>query len=112
MVNAVKAAIQSGYRHFDCAYVYHNEQFVGKAIHEEIANSGGKLKREDFFITTKCWNTYHSHDRAKKSLNESLERLGTDYVDLYLCHWPMGYLVFRIWVTFKLKKVKSQNMKM
>ncbi|RMZ97105.1 aldose reductase-like [Brachionus plicatilis] len=91
LVDAVKAAIKSGYRHFDCAHIYFNEQHIGKAIRDTIAESNGALKREDFFITSKCWNTYHSREKVHLCLDQILQRLGLEYLDLYLIHWPMGF---------------------
>ncbi|AEF24703.1 aldo/keto reductase [Streptococcus parauberis] len=76
------AAIKAGYRHIDTAAVYKNEVSVGKAIKD----SG--IPREELFVTTKLWNDSHSYDKAKEALAASLERLGLDYVDLYLVHWP------------------------
>ena len=93
LVTAVKTAIKAGYRHFDCAYIYFNEQHIGKGIRESIAESNGKLKREDFFIVSKCWNTCHSKAKVGKCLEGILERLGLEYLDLYLIHWPMGFKV-------------------
>jgi glycerol 2-dehydrogenase (NADP+) len=82
---AVSHAIQAGYRHIDCAYVYENEDEVGQGIKDGIAKAG--IKREDLFITTKLWCTYHS--RAELGLDTSLKLLGLDYVDLFLMHWPV-----------------------
>ncbi|KAI9695306.1 MAG: hypothetical protein M1820_008713 [Bogoriella megaspora] len=82
---AVSHAIQVGYRHIDCAYVYENEDEVGEGIKEGIQKAG--IKREDLFITTKLWCTYHS--RVELNLDKSLKSLGLDYVDLYLMHWPV-----------------------
>jgi len=73
-------ALEVGYRHIDTAMCYENEDAVGRAVRK----SG--LPREEVFITTKLWNT--DHERARDALEESLERLGFDYVDLYLIHWP------------------------
>jgi len=81
-VEAVKHAISSGYTHIDTAQAYGNEDCVKKAIKESGAD------REKLFITTKLWNDYHSYDLVKKSFNNSLKELGTDYVDLFLIHWP------------------------
>jgi diketogulonate reductase-like aldo/keto reductase len=96
LVTAVKSAIASGYRHFDCAYIYHNEEHIGRAIRESIAESNGQLKREDFFIVSKCWNNYHDKDRVGQSIDACLARFGFDYLDLYLIHWPMGFKVNNI----------------
>ncbi|MCI0129944.1 MULTISPECIES: aldo/keto reductase [Enterococcaceae] len=79
---AVKSALEAGYRHIDTAMIYGNEESVGEAIKE----SG--IPRERLFITTKLWNKDHSYDKAKLAIDESLERLGLDYLDLYLIHWP------------------------
>ena len=100
LVTAVKTAIKAGYRHFDCAYIYFNEQHIGKGIRESIAESNGKLKREDFFIVSKCWNTCHSKAKVGKCLEGILERLGLDYLDLYLIHWPMGFKVRFVLITY------------
>ena len=92
LIKAVKSAIQSGYRHFDCAYCYNNEHHIGRAIREAIAESNGQLRREDLFITSKCWNTFHSKEAVAKHIDECLAKFGLDYLDLFLIHWPMGFL--------------------
>ena len=79
----VLAALECGYRHIDTASAYGNEAGVGKAIKE----SG--IPRKELFITTKLWNDDMRADRTKEAFEESLERLGLDYVDLYLTHWPV-----------------------
>ncbi|WP_439618075.1 aldo/keto reductase [Shinella sp.] len=81
-VTAVKAALDSGYRHVDTAAIYENEQGVG----EGIRASG--VDRAEIFLTTKLWNGDQGHDATLKAFDASLKRLGTDYVDLYLIHWP------------------------
>uniref|UniRef100_A0AC35U733 Aldo_ket_red domain-containing protein n=1 Tax=Rhabditophanes sp. KR3021 TaxID=114890 RepID=A0AC35U733_9BILA len=86
---AVKHALNIGYRHIDCARLYQNENEVGQALEEVFAE--GKIKREDVFITTKIWNSYHSKGEAAKCLALSLQELRLQYVDLLLIHWPMGY---------------------
>lgn len=86
---AVRAAIDCGYRHIDCALVYGNENEVGNAIKAKIDE--GVVKREELFITTKIWNTFHSKSKVEECLRRSLTSLQTDYVDLLLIHWPMGY---------------------
>ncbi|MBZ5760753.1 MULTISPECIES: aldo/keto reductase [Rhizobium] len=79
---AVRAAIEAGYRHIDTAAIYGNEEGVG----EGIRSSG--VDRKDIFLTTKLWNDAQGFDSTLKAFDESLKRLGTDYVDLYLIHWP------------------------
>jgi diketogulonate reductase-like aldo/keto reductase len=79
----VARALQAGYRHLDTAAAYGNEGAVGQAIHA----SG--LDRGEIFVTTKCWNDDHGHDKAKKACKASLERLELEHVDLYLIHWPV-----------------------
>jgi 2,5-diketo-D-gluconate reductase A len=79
---AVRAAIDAGYRHVDTAAIYGNEEGVG----EGIRSSG--VDRQDIFLTTKLWNEAQGFDSTLKAFDESLKRLGTDYVDLYLIHWP------------------------
>lgn len=80
---AVKAALSTGYRSIDTATVYENERGVGKAIRE----SG--VSREDIFLTTKVWNSDQRKGRPLAAFEESLDRLGVEYVDLYLVHWPV-----------------------
>lgn len=78
----VSDAFEVGYRHIDTARIYKNEEGVGRAI----ASSG--LSRDELYITTKLWNSDQGADTARPALEASLERLGLDYVDLYLIHWP------------------------
>ena len=80
--NAVKNALQAGYRLIDTAMFYQNEKGVGKAIRE----SG--ISREEIFVTTKLWNTDQGYESALKAIDVSLTKLGLEYVDLYLIHWP------------------------
>ena len=88
---AVRWALEAGYRHIDTATIYRNETAVGRAVHE----SG--LPREDIFITTKVWNSDQRQQRAAAACNESLDRLGLDYVDLYLVHWPVAGYYKQTW---------------
>ncbi|MEM8896292.1 MAG: aldo/keto reductase, partial [Bacteroidota bacterium] len=80
---AVVSAIESGYRKIDTASAYQNEEGVGRAIFE----SG--IDRKEIFITTKVWNTEQGYDKTLHAFDQSLRRLQTDYVDLYLIHWPV-----------------------
>lgn len=80
---AIECAFEAGYRHIDTAKLYDNEEGVGRAVR----NSG--LERSSVFVTTKVWNDDHGREKTRRACEESLERLGLDYVDLYLIHWPM-----------------------
>ncbi|MGG3871868.1 aldo/keto reductase [Brevibacillus laterosporus] len=82
VVHAVKTAIQHGYRSIDTAMIYKNEEGVGQAI----AEAG--VPREELFITTKVWNSDQGYDTTLAAFDESLKKLGLDYLDLYLIHWP------------------------
>ncbi len=86
---AVKTAIEAGYRHIDCAYCYGNEVPVGRAIKDAIAE--GKVKREELFIVSKVWLTFFTRERVREGLKRSLTNLGLDYLDLYLIHWPISF---------------------
>lgn len=79
---AVTAAIQSGYRHIDTAMVYRNEEGVGQGI------KAAGVDRKELFITSKLWNTDRGYEATKVAFQKTLDRLGLDYLDLYLIHWP------------------------
>lgn len=81
--NAVASALQTGYRKIDTASAYQNEEGVGRAILKS------SLSRDEIFLTTKVWNTEQGYDQTLLSFDKSLERLQTDYVDMYLIHWPV-----------------------
>jgi diketogulonate reductase-like aldo/keto reductase len=84
-------ALESGYRHIDTARVYGNEASVGKAIRQ----SG--VPREEIFLTTKLWNEDQGYKKARKALEESLQQLQTNYVDLFLIHWPVEGMRMESW---------------
>lgn len=78
----IKMALEAGYRHIDTAAVYGNEPIVGKALKEY------GIPRDKVFITSKVWNNKHGYDKTLKAFQDTLKRLDTDYLDLYLIHWP------------------------
>lgn len=86
VANAVREGISIGYRHIDCASVYGNEKEIGAVLSEVI--SGGMVRREDLWITSKVWNDRHGDGDVLLSCAQSLKDLGLDYLDLYLVHWP------------------------
>ncbi|MHA2357756.1 MAG: aldo/keto reductase [Candidatus Heimdallarchaeaceae archaeon] len=89
--NAVKTALDVGYRHIDTARFYHNEESIGKAIREY------SLPRKEVFLTTKLWNTDHGYEKAINAFHGSLRRLDIEYVDLFLIHWPVEKLRNETW---------------
>ena len=102
--NAVHAAIKAGYRLIDTAMVYQNEQTVGQGIRD----SG--IAREELFVTTKLWNSDQGASNVRPALEASLKRLGLDYIDLYLIHWPTPErdLYVETWKEFE--KLKSDGL--
>jgi diketogulonate reductase-like aldo/keto reductase len=81
-IDAVKAALAAGYRHIDTAAIYGNEKSVGRAVKESGVN------RKDIFVTSKLFNTEHTYQKTKAAFEKTLKDLQTDYLDLYLIHWP------------------------
>lgn len=88
-ISATRDALEAGFRHFDCAERYRNEAEVGVALREGLAAGG--IDRKDIFVTTKLWNTNHRPDRVEAAFEASLQRLGLDYLDLYLIHTPYAF---------------------
>lgn len=87
LVNAVKSAIKNGYRSIDTAAIYNNEEGVGQAIREGIEELN--IPREDLFITSKVWNSDLGYESTIAAYEKSLKKLGLEYLDLYLIHWPV-----------------------
>src|SRR5829696_4224848 len=98
---AVRWALSAGYRHIDTASIYGNEADVGEAIRQ----SG--IPREEIFVTTKLWNSEHGEKHALHACSSSLVRLGLDYIDLYLIHWPVQGLRNESWKA--LTKLKEEG---
>ncbi|OQP43736.1 dehydrogenase [Niastella koreensis] len=87
--NAVKYALEAGFRHFDCAERYRNESVIGEALQAGLV--AGDISREDLFVTTKLWNTNHRPERVEPAFEGSLQRLLLSYLDLYLIHTPFAF---------------------
>jgi methylglyoxal/glyoxal reductase len=109
LVNAVKIAIKHGYRSIDTAAIYGNEEGVGQAIHEAMAEYD--INREDLFITSKVWNADLGYKSTIEAYETSLRKLGLDYLDLYLIHWPVEDKYVEAWraleTIYKEGKVKA-----
>ncbi|HEY4710779.1 MAG TPA: aldo/keto reductase [Candidatus Acidoferrales bacterium] len=88
-ITATRDALEAGFRHFDCAERYRNEREVGRALAAGLAAGG--LAREDIFVTTKLWNSNHRPERVEPAFEASLDRLGLQYLDLYLIHTPFAF---------------------
>ncbi|CAL8068688.1 unnamed protein product [Calicophoron daubneyi] len=86
---SVQAALEAGYRHFDCAYAYENEKEIGEALEEGMKRLN--IKREDIFVTSKLWCTCMRPERVRKACEKSLSDLRLSYLDLYLMHWPFAF---------------------
>lgn len=99
---AVLAAIEAGYRSIDTASLYGNEDGVGRAV----ASCG--LPREQLFVSTKLWNDDQGHDSTLRAFDASLHRLGLDYVDLYLIHWPIPFRNTHVW--HELEALQEQGL--
>ena len=86
---ATRAALEAGFRHFDCAERYRNEEAVGDAMQEMF--KAGAMERKDVFVTTKLWNSNHRPERVKPAFEASCRRLQIDHVDCYLIHTPFAF---------------------
>jgi methylglyoxal/glyoxal reductase len=109
LVQAVMTAIQHGYRSIDTAAIYENEEGVGLGIREGIEAAG--IAREELFVTSKVWNSDLGYESTIAAYETSLKKLGLDYLDLYLIHWPVAGKYKEAWkaleTLYKLGKVKA-----
>lgn len=105
LLNAIKYAYNAGYRHIDTASIYGNEQGVGDAIKQL------EIPRDKMFITSKVWNSDQGYEQTKHAFSQSLQKLQTDYLDLYLIHWPVKAKFLDTWKAleelYKAGKVKA-----
>jgi alcohol dehydrogenase (NADP+) len=88
-ITATRAALEAGFRHFDCAERYRNEREVGEALQAGLAAAG--IARAEIFVTTKVWNSNHRPERVEPAFEASLDRLRLEYLDLYLIHTPFAF---------------------
>ncbi|MCM3673756.1 aldo/keto reductase [Peribacillus simplex] len=109
LVNAVKVAIKHGYRSIDTAAIYENEEGVGQGIREGLKEAG--ISREDLFVTSKVWNADLGYESTIAAYEKSLKKLGLEYLDLYLIHWPVKGKYKEAWraleTLYKEGKVKA-----
>lgn len=105
VINAVKYALEAGYRHIDTAAIYQNESGVGKAIHQS------SVDRNDIFVTSKVWNSEQGYDSTLKAFDATMDRLGFETLDLYLVHWPVKGKYKETWKAlehlYKQNRVKA-----
>ncbi|WP_249597350.1 aldo/keto reductase [Peribacillus frigoritolerans] len=109
LVNAVKVAIKHGYRSIDTAAIYENEEGVGQGIRDGLKEAG--ISREELFVTSKVWNADLGYESTIAAYEKSLQKLGLEYLDLYLIHWPVEGKYKEAWraleTLYKEGKVKA-----
>lgn len=109
LVSAVKSAIKHGYRSIDTAAIYENETSVGQAIQEGLLET--KISREDLFVTSKVWNADLGYEATLAAFETSVNKLGLEYLDLYLIHWPVKGKYKEAWraleALYKEERVKA-----
>lgn len=99
----LKMALDAGYRYFDTASFYETEESLGKAICEK------NIAREELFLTSKAWKTEMGYENVKKAFEQSLEKLQTDYLDLYLIHWPIPEEGYQDWKQLDIQTWKAME---
>ncbi len=99
----IKLAIESGYRYFDTASFYGTETYLGQAVRES------NIPREKFFLASKIWKDEMGYEAVKKAFTRTLENLGTDYLDLYLVHWPLPTPDYKDWKALDLETWKAME---
>ncbi|KAJ5077844.1 aldo-keto reductase family 1 member a1 [Anaeramoeba ignava] len=102
---AIKIALETGFRHIDCAYVYENEDEIGEILKETFDQ--GKIKREDVWITSKLYNIFHDPKDVQPACEKTIKDLQCGYLDLYLIHWPVAFEKERI-LNCSQEKMKTQ----
>ncbi|MDQ0113371.1 aldo/keto reductase [Paenibacillus harenae] len=111
LVEAIKAAIKHGYRSIDTAAIYENEAGVGQGIREALSGGETGLTRDDLFITSKVWNADLGYEQTLAAFETSLGKLGLEYLDLYLIHWPVAGKYKEAWraleALYKQGRVKA-----
>ncbi|MGO4371846.1 aldo/keto reductase [Paenibacillus sp. MCAF20] len=109
LIEAIKAAVKHGYRSIDTAAIYENESGVGQGIREALSESG--LSRDQLFVTSKVWNADLGYEQTLAAFETSLTKLGLDYLDLYLIHWPVADKYKEAWraleTLYKQGRVKA-----
>ncbi|WP_337100690.1 aldo/keto reductase [Paenibacillus sp. YIM B09110] len=109
LIEAIKAAVRHGYRSIDTAAIYENESGVGQGIREALSESG--LSRDQLFVTSKVWNADLGYEQTLAAFETSLAKLGLDYLDLYLIHWPVAGKYKEAWraleTLYKQGRVKA-----
>ncbi|WP_307473838.1 aldo/keto reductase [Paenibacillus harenae] len=111
LVEAIKAAIKHGYRSIDTAAIYENEAGVGQGIREALSGGESGLTRDELFITSKVWNADLGYEQTLAAFETSLGKLGLEYLDLYLIHWPVAGKYKEAWraleALYKQGRVKA-----
>ena len=99
----IGTAIRAGYRHFDTASVYGTEKYVAEAIEKS------RIPRQEFFLTSKVWKEDMGYEQTKAAFAKTLEQLNTDYLDLYLIHWPRPTLDCKNWKELDLESWRAME---